>query len=154
MVKQTKNQKTMIKKHIKGTPKAQPRPRFNRMTRRVYNPNTADYWKSTIKAELLEHKDKKLIGAFKVYLHFYFKRPASHFGTGKNKHIPKPSSPVRHHFKPDVDNLAKSVLDCLTSLGLWGDDSQVIELKIMKDYADVFPEGCYMEISKVERAVR
>jgi Holliday junction resolvase RusA-like endonuclease len=34
--------------------------------------------------------------------------------------------------KPDFDNLAKSMLDTLTKMGFWGDDSQVVFGKVMK----------------------
>lgn len=34
----------------------------------------------------------------------------------------------------DVDNLAKSVLDVLTEIGLWEDDRQVNELRVRKKY--------------------
>jgi Holliday junction resolvase RusA-like endonuclease len=37
--------------------------------------------------------------------------------------------------KPDCDNLAKAVLDCITQLGcFWRDDSQVVHLTISKEY--------------------
>ncbi|TRC85834.1 RusA family crossover junction endodeoxyribonuclease [Mesorhizobium sp. WSM4310] len=34
----------------------------------------------------------------------------------------------------DVDNLAMSVLDAMTSAGVWLDDSQVVELTCRKGY--------------------
>ena len=34
--------------------------------------------------------------------------------------------------RPDVDNMAKTVLDVMTELGYWNDDSQVIQLKAGK----------------------
>lgn len=34
--------------------------------------------------------------------------------------------------RPDVDNLTKSVLDQLTEVGMWVDDSQLIDLRVVK----------------------
>ena len=55
---------------------------------------------------------------------FYFERPASHFGTGRNSGTLKPSAAA---VIPggDVDNLAKSVLDALQTLA-FSDDKQVV----------------------------
>lgn len=39
------------------------------------------------------------------------------------------------HVKPDIDKLARAVLDGLTDAGVWGDDSQVIDLHPTKAYA-------------------
>ena len=36
--------------------------------------------------------------------------------------------------KPDIDNIAKSVLDGLNGTA-WGDDTQVVEMSIKKYYA-------------------
>ena len=114
---------------------------------RVYNPNTADDWKRSIRFTLNQFKNMNLEGSFSVSLHFYFQRPKSHFGSGvKTKNILKDSSPKKHKAKPDLDNLAKSVLDCLTNMSFWIDDSQVTELKIRKDWNDVCAEGMHIEI--------
>ena len=37
--------------------------------------------------------------------------------------------------KPDLDNVAKLLIDCMTKTGFWLDDSQVVMLKITKAYA-------------------
>lgn len=34
--------------------------------------------------------------------------------------------------KPDVDNLAKGLLDAMTKLGFWEDDAQIFDLRIQK----------------------
>lgn len=38
--------------------------------------------------------------------------------------------------KPDVDNAAKGVLDCLTQAGIWGDDAAVVRLMVKQIWAD------------------
>ena len=51
--------------------------------------------------------------------------------------IPKsrPPASVLHTKKPDLDNLVKMILDCITLAGLWHDDSQVVRLSAMKVYS-------------------
>lgn len=41
---------------------------------------------------------------------------------------------LRHHKRPDADNIAKMVLDACTKAGLWVDDSQVCSLTVQKFY--------------------
>jgi crossover junction endodeoxyribonuclease RusA len=116
-----------------GDPKGQPRPRaFHRggMTR-VYDPGTAEGWKGQIAVAARPHKPKTPIeGPINVLLFFIFPRPKSH-STKKGL---RDSAPDFHTSKPDADNLAKAVLDCLTQLGFWKDDAQVCELQIHKRY--------------------
>ena len=52
-------------------------------------------------------------------------------------YITRPKSVTRTypHVKPDVDKLARAILDGLTDGGAWDDDSQVVELSIRKAYA-------------------
>lgn len=38
--------------------------------------------------------------------------------------------------RPDVDNIAKLLIDCMTKLGFWADDSQVARLRVSKHYAE------------------
>lgn len=65
-----------------------------------------------------------------LHLTFRFARPASH---------PKRIRPL-HTVKPDVDKLARSVLDALTGI-LYADDSQVNVVTLVKEYADTGPQG-------------
>ena len=47
----------------------------------------------------------------------------------------KPGAPSNHCVKPDLDNLAKAVLDALTASGcFWNDDGQVSRLLLDKTY--------------------
>ena len=38
--------------------------------------------------------------------------------------------------RPDVDNLCKILLDCMTRLAYWSDDGQVATLTVMKQWGD------------------
>ena len=143
----------MINQHIKGKPKAQPRVKATMRGRHagVYTPKTADEWKQIIAASLEPYSGRLIEGSFTADLCFYFSRPKAHFGTGKNNHQVKESAPRRHIQKPDVDNLAKAVLDVLTSIKFWKDDSQLVKLTVRKAWADVVDEGMRIDVKLEEK---
>lgn len=62
---------------------------------------------------------------------FEFARPKAHYGTGRNAGKVKDSAPKRHTQKPDVDKLARAILDGLTGVAIH-DDSQVEEIDCIK----------------------
>lgn len=129
---------------VAGTPKAQPRPRaaFFAGRAHIYNPKDADAWKKAVAVAASRHTPAAVPeGGIILGLAFAFKRPASHFRTGKNAGLVKSSAPKNHTSKPDLDNLAKAVMDTLTKSGFWRDDSQVTQLHASKEWADK-SEGC------------
>ncbi len=134
---------------VPGDPKGQPRPRaFARNGRAsVYDPHTAEGWKSQI-ARALEGKlpEHATIGPVVVSMDFRFARPKGHFG----KRGLRDAAPRWHHGKPDLDNLAKAVLDALSILRVWEDDRQVIELVLAKRWAEP-GEGPGMVLEVVTR---
>jgi Holliday junction resolvase RusA-like endonuclease len=98
---------------VEGLPKAQPRPRKGRYGN-FYNPDVADGWKEAIQIAILMNRKPMIEGPVRLKVHFFF-----HRSTGLNGKI-KP-----HTVKPDIDNLKKAVMDALTGVGVWKDDSQV-----------------------------
>lgn len=111
-----------------GIPKGQPRPRaFARNGRaRVYDPGTAEAWKSAVATACQPIAGKRLVDPIRLTLLFFFPRPKSHYRANGQL---KPSAPrLIHDQKPDVDNAAKAVLDALTHIGAWQDDDQVAVL--------------------------
>ena len=139
---------------VQGEPKGQPRPRaFARKmgavhVARFYDSDVADGWKNAVTLAIIEaaRKDKWLptMHAVSVSLNFAMPRPKSHSGA---KGL-KPSAPVHHVGKPDVDNLAKLVLDRITrSERIWRDDSQVVSLTVHKFWAVANEQGCSVSIS-------
>ena len=136
-----------------GEPKGQPRPRaYSRGGHtRVYNPGTTDAWKADIKRSAAPwvKAEGSLIGPVKVIMHFLMNRPKSHFRTGKFADQLKPDQPQAHTSKPDVDNMAKPILDALTESGVWADDSQVCDLYITKRYGENVT-GCEIAVAEVE----
>ena len=51
--------------------------------------------------------------------------------------------------RPDLDNLSKSVLDCMTDLGFWDDDSQVVKEDLTKAWNLKIP-GLYIQLWEMD----
>lgn len=66
-------------------------------------------------------------------LEFSSPRPASHYGTGRNAGELRASAPAAKVTMPDVDKLARAMLDGLTGI-VFVDDAQVVELTARKCY--------------------
>lgn len=138
----------MISEYIEGSPKPQPRVKAVRRGAHVgvYTPSSADEWRDTVKRGLNRHAGKNIDGAFAVKLSFFLPRPRSHFRSGKFSHLLKESAPEYHTKAPDCDNLAKLVLDVMTKIAYFKDDSQVALLYVTKAYAsDLDDEGVKIE---------
>jgi len=139
---------------ITGEPKGQPRPRAfarkmgNVHVARFYDSDVADEWKRAVQIVVLDaaivHKWPLTLGPVAISMCFSLPRPKSHFGA---KGL-KPSAPVAHVGKPDVDNLAKLILDQITRSGrIWRDDSQVVSLRVEKLWASGNESGCSVLIA-------
>ncbi len=116
---------------VDGVPKPQPRPRAFAIggKARVYDPGTAEGWKGAIALAVGKHLPEKPIeGPVRVLIDFFMPRPKRLMRKRDSDEA------IPHVSKPDVDNLAKAVLDCLTEIGMWGDDSQVWRLDVRKLY--------------------
>jgi len=134
-----------------GMPKGQPRPRaFSRGGRAaVYDPGTAEGWKSAVAVACAELEGAAIFAPLSVMLTFYMPRPKGHYRTNGQL---KPASPVfMHTGKPDADNLAKAVLDALTNIRAWQDDDQVCELTIRKywEQPGTHAPGCIIRINEL-----
>lgn len=135
---------------VHGDPKAQPRARAfarNGMVR-MYDPGTAESWKGCVALAAMDHvPPAPNSGPLMLTLAFLFKRPKAHY---KASGLLKDSAPLWHEKKPDIDNLAKAVMDAATTLGLWHDDKQVATLSTLKRYVvgDERP-GCNVTISSL-----
>ena len=97
--------------------------------------------------ELVEPGGEHLPAA--VLLVFTLPRPKYHYGTGRN------AGTVKERYeqeamarKPDIDKLARAVLDGLTDAGnVFRDDSQVTKLVTIKAYGET--PGCLIEIERM-----
>jgi Holliday junction resolvase RusA-like endonuclease len=65
---------------------------------------------------------------------FYFRRPAGHYGTGKNAYVLRPSAPLAPAVAPDEDKLSRAVKDSGKGIWWWN-DSQVVDCHTHKRYA-------------------
>ena len=139
---------------VRGEPKGQPRPRaFARKmgaihVARFYDSDVADAWKRAVYLGVVEAANKAgwqvTTGPVSVTLRFAMPRPKSHFGA---KGL-KPSAVQAHVGKPDADNLAKLILDQATRTErVWRDDSQVVEMHVVKGWAFEQEAGCVAEIA-------
>lgn len=125
-----------VKLHLE--PVAQQRPRAVR-TRggvRMYDPDKSRKFKEEIAgliaADMIQYKQEKITGPLKVVLNFYFKVPASYSKKRRQDIVDGVELFTK---RPDVDNLAKAVLDALNGV-LYVDDSQIVELSVCKHYGE------------------
>lgn len=133
---------------VYGLPKGQPRPRaFARGGKaRVYDPGTAEGWKSAVAAALLPSiPESPEEGPVSVTARFLMPRPK------RMLRMKAPSGEVPHTNKPDADNLVKAVMDTCSQVRVWNDDTQVVDLFVQKRYAskDGRP-GMHLIIQSIE----
>ena len=134
---------------VVGIPKPQARPKtFHRTLKSgrsfvtTYSPKSD--WFHLVYTETLKQKEKlknRLSGALELKLMFCLPIPKS---ISKKKR-------EKLHFvtkKPDVDNLAKAVMDAINNVGIWEDDSQVAILIASKTYSD--EPRCEITINQLE----
>lgn len=129
--------RTVLDLWIPGDPLPEPRARVlarmdgkGRVTTRVHRSRSADAWKTLIALHARPHIPISLLsGPTAVEMDFVFSRPKS---LHSKRH---PSGLLPKAGRPDVDNLAKCVLDTLTELWFWRDDGVVTQSTQRKWYA-------------------
>ena len=127
---------------IPGTPVAQGSKRHVGGGRMIEMNKDLHPWRRDIAMTAVEQNAEIRDGAISVTLDFYFTRPRGHFG----KRGLRPSAPARPSVRPDIDKLARAVLDALTGIA-FRDDGQVAELVCRKHYAaEGKPPGVTVEI--------
>jgi crossover junction endodeoxyribonuclease RusA len=82
------------------------------------------------------HTGPPYTGPVAIHIHLHLPRPKSHYGTGRNRHLVKPRAPLWHPVKPDLDKLARLILDACTNARVIHDDSQVAQLTARKLYGE------------------
>ena len=135
-----------------GVVKGQPRARATRAGGfvRMYTPDTADGMKTGLAVEAIRQMTtcgwrRDYDGPVSVTIAAIMARPQAHFLRGKLR----PGAPELHPYKPDVDNIAKAVLDALTKARVWHDDAQVHWLLVRRRWviADEKP-GLWLEVKQ------
>ena len=117
---------------VEGTPKAQPRARaFARGGKaRLYTPGTAEHWKGQIALAFKELRPETPIASpVRIFVGAVMPRP------GRLCRKKDPVHALPHDKKPDPDNIAKAILDALTTIGVWEDDKLVSDLRCTMVYA-------------------
>jgi Holliday junction resolvase RusA-like endonuclease len=93
-----------------------------------------------------------LEGALEAEMTFFFRRPKSHYRTGRNAHQLREDAPQAHIKPPDVSKLCRATEDALTDVCLWLDDAQVVRYARLDKYwcdgLDVAP-GAVIRIREV-----
>jgi crossover junction endodeoxyribonuclease RusA len=95
-------------------------------------------WRATIVAAIQErgwHRDPLLAGPVQLDLEFLLPRPGYHYGTGRNAGLLKPSAPIWHDKRGDLDKFCRSVFDSLTDSGAIRDDAQIAWLTTQKRWS-------------------
>jgi crossover junction endodeoxyribonuclease RusA len=94
-------------------------------------------WRVDVRAAAADVVAEPMTGPLAVRLEFVMPRPTS---------TPKRRTPYATK-RPDVDKLARAVLDALGSAGVWADDSQVVLLAASKRLAlGNGPCGCLIRV--------
>ena len=116
---------TVITFTIPGISVPKARPRATKIGNRaiMYTPAKTKEFENYVKLVAAQYAPEELLtGPLDVGLEFNLQRPKS---------LPKK---IQHHTKkPDIDNLAKSVLDALEEI-IYVNDAQIISLQVTKDY--------------------
>ena len=106
-------------------------------------------WREAIRAEAQRQVLVPLAGPVLCRITFRMPRPKGHYGTGRNAGQVRNGAPEFPASKPDIDKLARAVLDGLTDGGAWKDDSQVVTLIVHKVYAQASaPPGCWIRLEE------
>lgn len=90
-------------------------------------------WRERVALAAYSACPQPILGALRVSLLFTMPRPKSHYRTGRNSHLLREAAPDYPTGKPDVDKLARAILDALTGVW-WDDDSRVVSLGAVKVY--------------------
>jgi len=114
---------------IKGIPKVKQRPRFASRGGKVitYTPKTTASFENLVKLKAEKEFKHPLDGAIDLAIRFYLPRPQRMIW--KTKPMPEVCCDKR----PDIDNLAKAIIDGLNGIA-FRDDGQIADLHVTKKY--------------------
>lgn len=120
------------------------RPRVNTTTAIAYTPaKTKEYEELVKQYFILKYRRiNPLEGRIKVEIKAYFSVPKNTSKKQKEEMLKQNISPIK---KPDIDNIAKIILDSLNKLA-FKDDNQITKLSMEKIYAE--EERVYIKIEE------
>ena len=124
----------IIKFEILGEPKGKGRPKFSRQGKfvKTYTPETTVNYENWVKICFQEAKQEKLSGQLQAVISCYFNTPN---GYSKKKKEQALNGDIRPTKKPDIDNIAKIILDSLNGLA-YEDDKDIVDCKIEKWFGE------------------
>lgn len=123
----------MISITLYGDPIPWKRPQFKRIKNRLLSYDGQKVSKEQCKWQIKAQFNQELIfSSVLIDILFFLKIPVS---TSSIKRRQMLHGKIHHIKKPDIDNLQKFVLDCLTKTVI-NDDSQIIQLRSKKLYSD------------------
>lgn len=122
----------MIEFTIPGEPKAKQRHRMTKAGINYTPKGTVEYENWVKQCYLIEHGQTMLKGQITASIKAYFGIPKS-YTVKKKRDIA--SGKLKPTKRPDVDNIAKAILDSLNGIA-YKDDSAVINLIIEKHFSD------------------
>ena len=110
------------------------RPRVNTTTAIAYTPNKTKEYEDLIKQYFIMkfRGIKPLDGRISVTIKAYFSIPKNTSKAKTEEMLNNTISPAK---KPDIDNIAKIILDALNKLA-FNDDNQITKLNIEKVYSE------------------
>lgn len=98
-------------------------------------------WRDAVRSDAVqamrEQGCERFAGPVRVSMVFWFDRPRSHYGTGRNAGMLKSGAPEAPAGPPDLSKLIRSTEDALTDAGVWEDDARVVEVEASKRYVSV-----------------
>ena len=129
---------------VEGDIKGKARPRVNSYTGIVYTPNNTKNYEDLIKQYFVIKYPRYTPMENRIHMQIisYFKLPQNSSKTVKSQMLDGTISPTK---KPDIDNIAKIVLDALNKMA-FKDDNQITKIELEKKYAE--KEKLYIKIEE------
>ena len=118
---------------IDGKIKGKARPRFNTRTGHAITPKDTVQYENWVKMCYREQQATKYLeGPLRALIVAYYKIPKSYTKKRVEAIRRGEEYPTK---KPDLDNIAKIVLDSLNKIA-YDDDAQIVELTVLKRYTE------------------
>jgi crossover junction endodeoxyribonuclease RusA len=110
--------------------------RGNKVTVAHKRPKELMNWRALVTLTAAKHFPQPITGAVRLDVAFMLTRPKSHYGSGRNSDVVRPTAPVYPTVSPDIDKILRALLDSLSTIA-FVDDKQVIHVNVTKQY--VYP---------------
>lgn len=115
---------------IPGQVKSKARPRMSTRTGRAYTPKDTVMYENWVRQCYIDQAGRNMLeGTLVADITAYYQVPK----TSATKALKMVSGEIRPVVKPDLDNVAKIVLDSLNGIA-YADDKQIVELRVKKVY--------------------